>query len=217
MLMNTSLMELDFSRADVLRLLDLCSRDDDRTPDCRPLLARIHNVRPPYDYLALSGLVHDILKRDVFLSNYCLFRGWFSCWKVIVESDPLRALTASDRDRRSPLHHACAIDDRSLAIVRLVLSTGGFDPDAVSPGGDGSLPWAILCSRMDVVDAFLASSPDRVPLMKSARKILQAASLSCRRELTGRLLKLVLDASFPLNAIESVREAILRSLECTET
>jgi hypothetical protein len=52
--------------------------------------------------------------------------------------------------------------------------------------------------------------------MKSARKSLQAAALSGRRELTGRLLKLGLDASSPFNAMESVREAILRSPECTE-
>jgi hypothetical protein len=95
--MNTSLMELGFSRAEVLRFLELCSRGDDRAPDCRPLLARIQTVRLPYDYLALSGPVHDILKLDVFLSNSCLFRGWFHCQKAIAESNPLRALTASDR------------------------------------------------------------------------------------------------------------------------
>jgi hypothetical protein len=45
---------------------------------------------------------------DSFDSNDCSFRGYFKGWKVIVESDALRALTASDRDSRNPLLYACA-------------------------------------------------------------------------------------------------------------
>jgi hypothetical protein len=104
---NTLGMEPDSSQGDVLPLLDPCSRDDGKAPDCRPLLARIHNGQLSYDYLASSGPVHGILKPNVFLSDYCLFHGWFKCWKVIAESDPLRALTATDTGGRNPLHYAC--------------------------------------------------------------------------------------------------------------
>jgi hypothetical protein len=64
-----------------------------------------------------------------------------------------------------------AMDGRSLAIVHLLLSRREFDPDVVSQGRDIFVSRAILRGHMVVVDAYLDSWPERVPLMNSAGKM----------------------------------------------
>jgi hypothetical protein len=70
------------------------------------------------------------------------------------------------------------INGRSLAIGHLLLSTGEFCPNVVSPGGDSLLSRTILRGHMDVVDVYLDSWADQVRLMTSAGRTLNQLPFS---------------------------------------
>jgi hypothetical protein len=112
---------------------------------------------------------------------------------------------------------ACnAMDGRGLAIVDRQLSTGTFDLHLVSPDGGSFLSRAILRRHIAVVDPYLDSGRNQVSPMKSRRRVLCTAALSCRGEVTEWLLRLGPETSSPFNTMESVHEAILGSPECAE-